>query len=173
MQSQLKSSADKAGSAVSDAMYGAGIRAAEGLVKGLEKKQKAIENAMLRIAKSMEGAIKKALKIKSPSQVMASLGDFTALGFAHGIQRSSKHAVIAAQGMAMSVAQGAALTGGPTWAGVPLAGGRGGGGSVVHQHFEFHIEGNVMTVDKLSKDIEAAFLRRGMRNPVTYPAYKR
>jgi hypothetical protein len=174
MQSQLKSSANAAGSAVSDAMYGAGIRAAEGLVKGLEKKQKAIEDAMLRIAKSMESAIKRALGIKSPSTVMARLGDFTALGMAQGIDRSSKHAVIAARGMAMSVAQGAALTGTPTWAGVSATGGRGGsGGTVVHQHFEFHIEGNVMTVDKLSKDVEAAFLRRGMRNPVTYPAYKR
>ena len=173
MQSQLKKSANAAGSAVSDSMYGAGIKAAEGLVKGLQKKQKAIEAAMLRIAKSMEGAIKKALRIKSPSQVMADLGDYTALGLAHGITRSSKHAVIAAQGMAMSVAQGAALGGSPTWAGVPAGGGRGGAPVVVHQHFEFHIAGSVATVDKLAKDVEEQFLRRGMRNPLTYPQYKR
>lgn len=172
MQSQLKKSANAAGSAVSDAMYGAGIKAAEGLVKGLEKKQKAIEAAMLRIAKSMEKAIKHALKIKSPSQVMADLGDFTALGLAHGIQRSSKHAVIAARGMAMSVQQGAALTGRPTWAGVPMAGAH-GGSVVVNQHFTFNIEGNAVTIDRLAKDVEAAFLRRGMRNPLTYPAYQR
>lgn len=172
MQKQLKKSANAAGSAVSDSMYGAGIRAAEGLVKGLERKQKAIEAAMLRIAKSMEKAIKHALRIKSPSQVMADLGDFTALGLAHGIQRSSKHAVIAARGLAMSVHQGAALTGRPTWAGVPRAG-AGGGGVVVHQHFTFHIEGNAVTIDRLAKDVETAFLKRGMRNPLTYPAYKR
>jgi len=171
MQSQLKKSANAAGAAVSDSMYGAGIKAAEGLVKGLEKKQKAIEAAMLRIAKSMEKAIKHALKIKSPSQVMADLGDYTALGLAHGIQRSSKHAVIAARGMAMSVQHGAVLAGTPTSAGTPRAGA--GGAAVVHQHFEFRIEGNAVTIDRLAKDVETAFLRRGMRNPLTYPAYQR
>lgn len=169
MQSQLKASANAAGSAVSDSMYGAGIRAAEGLVKGLEKKQKAIEDAMLRIAKSMENAIRKALKMRSPSQVMVGLGDNTALSYAHGVTRSSKHAVIAARGMAMSVQQGAALTD-RRWA---LTADGAGGAAVVHNHFTFQIEGSVATVDKLAKDVETAFLRRGMRNIATYPAYKR
>ena len=172
MQTQLKASANAAGSAIADSMYGAGIRAAEGLVKGLEKKQKAIEAAMLRIAKSMEKAIKHALGIRSPSTVMAQVGDFTALGMAAGITRSSKHAVIAARGMAMSVRHGAALTGTPAWAGMPLATAD-GGAQVVHNHFTFNVEGSVATVDKLAKDVEVAFLRRGMRNPFTYPAYKR
>ncbi|MEU5596699.1 phage tail protein [Streptomyces sp. NPDC020298] len=172
MQSQMKKSADKAGSAVADSMYGAGIRAAEGLVRGLEKKQKAIERQMLKIAKGMERAIKHALGIKSPSTVMAQVGDFTALGFAHGIDRSSKHAIIAARGMAMSVQQGATLASTPVWSGNPRAGGR-ASGTVIHQHFEFHIAGNAVTVDRLAKDIEQAFLRRGMRNPATYPSYKR
>lgn len=170
MQSQVKKSADAAGSAVSDAMYGAGIRATEGLIKGLEKKQKAIEAVMLRIAQGMEKAIKRALGIRSPSTVMAKLGDYTALGLAHGIDRSSKHAVIAARGMAMSVQQGAVIAGTPAW-GSRTAGRA--GGTVIHQHFEFHIEGNAVTMDRLAKDIEKAFLQRGMRNPMTYPAYKR
>ena len=127
---------------------------------------------MLRIAKSMETAIKKALKIKSPSQVMADVGDYTALGFAHGINRSSKHAVIAARGMAMSARHGATLTGTPPWAGLPSAGSA-VGPAVNHYHFNFEVKGSVATVDSLAKDVEAAFLRRGMRNPATYPAYKR
>ncbi|MEV7034640.1 phage tail protein [Streptomyces sp. NPDC093272] len=172
MQTQLKKSANAAGSAVSDAMYGAGIKAAEGLVAGLQKKQKSIEAAMLRIAKSMEGAIKRALKIKSPSQVMADLGDYTALGLAHGISRSSKHAVIAARGMAMSVQQGAALGASPAWTGIPAGGAR-RAGIVVHNHYHFKIEGNVRTIDGLARDVEAAFLQRGMRNPTTYQPYRR
>lgn len=172
MQGQLKSSANKAGSAVSDAMYGAGIRAAEGLVKGLERKQKAIENAMLRIAKGMEKAIKHALKIKSPSQVMADLGDYTALGLAHGIQRSSKHAVIAARGMAMSVAQGATLTSGPTWTGAPLSGGR-SPKTEVHHHMHLTVEGHVLTERKLRDVVQEQMLRLGMRNPQTYTSYNR
>lgn len=173
MQTQLKTSANKAGSAVSDAMYGAGIKAAEGLVKGLERKQKAIEAAMLRIAKSMEKSIKKALGIKSPSTVMARLGDYTALGMAAGIARSSKHAVIAARGMAMSVQQGAALTGAPSWAGAGVAGGRGGVVVHHHQHVHVSVEGHVMTERKLVDVVEKGFLQRGMRNTATYPSYKR
>lgn len=172
MQGQLKKSADKAGSAVADSMYGAGIKAAEGLVAGLEKKQKAIEDQMMKIAKSMEKSIKKALGIKSPSTVMARLGDYTALGMAHGIARSTKHAEIAARGLAMSVAQGATVTGAPSWAGVPGAGAR-GGGVIVHNHYHFKIEGNVRTIDGLARDVEKAFLQRGMRNPTTYAPYKR
>jgi len=78
-------SASSAGATAADAMYGAGIKAAEGLVKGLQSKQDAIEKQMMRIAKSMESAIKKALGIKSPSKVMEEVGDFTAEGFARGI----------------------------------------------------------------------------------------
>ncbi|MFI8535327.1 phage tail protein [Streptomyces aquilus] len=172
-QKQLKKSANAAGSAVADSMYGAGIKAAEGLVKGLEKKQKAIEAAMLRIAKSMEKAIKKALGIKSPSTVMAKLGDYTALGYAQGIDRSSKHALIAARGMAMSVQQGATLTGTPTWAGVAASGGRGGGATVVNNNVYITVEGSVLTERRLVDVVERGFLQRGMRNPTTYPAYKR
>ena len=174
MQSQLKTSANKAGTAVSDAMYGAGIKAAEGLVHGLEKKQKAIEAQMLKIAKGMEKSIKHALGIKSPSTVMAQVGDFTALGMAAGITRSSKHAVIAARGMAMSVAQGATVAGvgTPTWAGVPLNP-NSGMAAIVNHHYHFKIEGNAVTMDRLAKDVETAFLKRGARNPMTYTPYQR
>ncbi|MEU3521831.1 phage tail protein [Streptomyces sp. NPDC006654] len=173
MQAQLKKSANAAGSAVSDAMYGAGIRAADGLVKGLEKKQKSIEAAMLRIAKSMEKAIKAALKIKSPSQVMADVGDYTALGLAHGIRRSSKHAVIAARGMAMSVAHGATLAGSPTWSGVPR-GGVVGGAPVTNIHIHIEPKGHVLTTNReLREIVEQEMVRLGARNSMTYQPYKR
>jgi hypothetical protein len=172
LQKNLKSSANKAGSAVADAMYGAGIKAAEGLVKGLEKQQKAIEAAMLRIAKSMEKALKAALGIHSPSTVMANVGDFTALGFAHGITRSSKHAVIAARGMAMSVAQGATLTGSPTWAGISHGG---GGPMVVHNHYHAHVtvEGHVMTERNLRDVVEKQMTQLGARNSQTWQPFRR
>ncbi|WP_445520432.1 phage tail protein [Streptomyces sp. NEAU-174] len=85
LQAQLVSSADKAGTTVADSMYGAGIKAADGLVKGLTEKQKAIEAQMMTIAKSMERAIKSALGIRSPSRVMAKLGQHTADGFNQGL----------------------------------------------------------------------------------------
>nr|WP_237532067.1 phage tail tape measure protein [Streptomyces sp. SID8352] len=85
-QAALVSAAGKAGGAAGDAMYAAGIQAARGLVAGLQKEQKSIEAQMLRIAKSMTKAVKKALGIKSPSRVMARLGAFTAQGLVRGIE---------------------------------------------------------------------------------------
>lgn len=87
-QKQIGKAAGDAGQTASDAMYAAGIKAAEGLVKGLEKKKKSIEDAMLSIARSMEKAIKKALGIKSPSKVMEDVGHYTAEGFAVGMKKN-------------------------------------------------------------------------------------
>ncbi|MGW5477715.1 phage tail tape measure protein [Streptomyces sp. NPDC004008] len=169
LQKATTSAADSAGKAVADSMYGAGLKSAQGLVKGLQSQQKAIEKQMMSIAKSMQRAIKKALGIHSPSRVFADIGQWIPRGLAAGVEGAAHHATRAVDRLAGSVA--GAGTRSLVGAGLATAGG--GGGTVVHQHFEFHIEGNVTTVDKLSKDIEAAFLRRGMRNPLTYPAYKR
>ncbi|WP_445524807.1 phage tail tape measure protein [Streptomyces cyslabdanicus] len=85
-QSALVTAAGKAGTTAGDAMYGAGIAAAQGLVKGLQKEQKSIEAQMLKIAKSMSKSIKKALGIKSPSKVMALVGQYTAQGLVKGVE---------------------------------------------------------------------------------------
>jgi hypothetical protein len=175
LQTTMKKSADAAGSAVADSMYGAGIKAADGLVKGLEKQQKNIEAAMMKIANSMQSAIKHALGIKSPSTVMARLGDFTAQGFAHGIDRSSKHAVIAARGMAMSVAQGAALTGTPSLTASMPALTAAAPAAVVHHHYEpqITVEGHVLTERGLRDVVQEQMLRLGSRNSATWQPYKR
>ncbi|XUM01221.1 phage tail tape measure protein [Streptomyces venezuelae ATCC 10712] len=85
-QAQLVAAANKAGTTAGDAMYGAGIQAAQGLVKGLQKEQKAIERQMLTIALAMQKAIKRALGIRSPSRVMASLGQYIPAGLVRGIE---------------------------------------------------------------------------------------
>ncbi|WP_432041406.1 phage tail tape measure protein [Streptomyces cadmiisoli] len=85
-QSALVKAASSAGSTAGNAMYGAGIQAAQGLVKGLLSHQKYIENTMLRIAKGMSSSIRKALGIKSPSRVMALVGRYTAQGLVRGIE---------------------------------------------------------------------------------------
>jgi hypothetical protein len=84
LQAELSKSANKAGTVTADAMYGAGIRAAEGLVKGLTAQQSAIEAAMMNIAKAMEKSIKKALGIKSPAKVMEPIGDYAFQGVEAG-----------------------------------------------------------------------------------------
>ena len=57
----------------------------QGLIRGLESQDKALEAAMLRMAKSMQKAIRKALGIKSPSKVFEQLGAYTGQGFARGV----------------------------------------------------------------------------------------
>ncbi|MGY4960370.1 phage tail protein [Streptomyces sp. 900105245] len=89
-QGALVSAAGKAGSAAGEAMYGAGIRAGQGIVAGLKKQQKSIEQQMLKIAQAMSKAIRKALGIKSPSRVMARVGAYTAEGLRQGIESGRK-----------------------------------------------------------------------------------
>jgi hypothetical protein len=88
MQAQIGSAAKSAGATAADAMYGAGIKAAQGLVNGLLSQKAGIEKSMMAIAKSMEKAIKAALGIKSPSRVMQEVGHYTAEGFAVGLEKN-------------------------------------------------------------------------------------
>ncbi|MFF7452094.1 MULTISPECIES: hypothetical protein [unclassified Streptomyces] len=85
-QQALVNAAGAAGTMAGNAMYGAGIKAGEGLVRGLASHQKQIEAQMLKIAKSMQAAIKKALGIKSPSRVMADIGRYIPRGLVKGIE---------------------------------------------------------------------------------------
>ncbi|MET9517412.1 hypothetical protein [Streptomyces sp. NPDC002994] len=88
LQKQLTASANAAGKTTADAMYGAGIKAAEGIVAGLTAKKAAIESAMMSIAKAMEAAIKKALGIKSPAKRLEPVGDFAFQGVERGWTKS-------------------------------------------------------------------------------------
>jgi hypothetical protein len=114
MNQSIRQSADDAGDVAADALYAAGIKAAEGLVKGLERQKASIEKVMLNIAKSMEKAIKKALGIKSPSRVMQKLGHYTAEGFALGIEKNSRpeHAWTSMLNVPASSSGGASYAGG-------------------------------------------------------------
>ncbi|MFI9205292.1 hypothetical protein [Streptomyces sp. NPDC053048] len=89
LQEELAKYAKQAGKTASDAMYANGIAVAEGIVKGLEARQKVIEAQMLKIADAMVDAIKKSLGIHSPSRVFAKLGGFVGQGFAKGIEGES------------------------------------------------------------------------------------
>lgn len=157
MQSQINASAKKAGDATADAMFGAGAKAAEGLIAGLEKKQKAIEKAMMKIAKSMEKALKKALGIKSPSKVMEQVGDFTAEGFAVGVKKNS----------AKDAAWSSMLSPSPTGtASSGSYGGRSGGPSVINVYIgekkidEIILDSNRRSVRTRGGNVQATFGRK-------------
>lgn len=90
MNQSIRQSADDTGDIAAEALYGAGIKAAEGFVKGLEKQKKHLERQMTQLAEYLEKAIKKALGIKSPSKVMEKLGSYTAEGFGIGIEKNAR-----------------------------------------------------------------------------------
>lgn len=71
---------------LSENLYRSGQNAANGLVKGLTAEKRAVEIAGQKLADSLAAAVKKALKIKSPSRVMMGIGKFVPQGLALGIQ---------------------------------------------------------------------------------------
>lgn len=103
LQGQAKTAAGAVGTATADAMYKAGIDSAKGLVKGLKSQAKNIAKAMAKIAAEMVKAIKKELKIHSPSQVFHEIGDWITRGLANGINAGTGTAAGAALAMAGAV----------------------------------------------------------------------
>ncbi|MFE2832158.1 phage tail tape measure protein [Streptomyces mirabilis] len=169
LQKATQGAANGVGAAVADSMYGAGLKSAQGLVKGLQSQEKAIERQMMKIAKSMQKAIKHALGIKSPSAVFAEIGTWIPKGLAKGIEGSVHHATQAVHRMAGSVSAAASFAG----AGLAMSGG--GGGTVIN-HFEIHIEpkGHVLSTNRELRDlVQQEFARLGMRNSQTWAPYKR
>lgn len=69
-QKQIAEAAAAAGKTTADAMYGAGIKAAEGLVAGLKKQQAKIVASMLNATVALEKAIKRALGRKGAGGIV-------------------------------------------------------------------------------------------------------
>ncbi|MFJ6566422.1 hypothetical protein ACIQNU_03320 [Streptomyces sp. NPDC091292] len=84
-QYKVNAQAESLGKIGADRLYDSGKNAGKGFLKGLDSQQDAIEKQMVKIAKGMEKAIKKALGIKSPSTVMAQLGQYSTEGLAVGL----------------------------------------------------------------------------------------
>ncbi|MFE7229867.1 peptidoglycan DD-metalloendopeptidase family protein [Streptomyces sp. NPDC057596] len=107
-QASIDKAASKYGKDAADAMYDAGVNSGKGYLTGLQSTQKLIEAQMAKIAKAVQKSIKVELRIKSPSKVLESLGRFTGLGFARGVQRTVPDAQAAAVRMAGAVRRTAA-----------------------------------------------------------------
>ncbi|MEU0157931.1 hypothetical protein ABZ154_03560 [Streptomyces sp. NPDC006261] len=121
LQAQLAKSAKGTGTSVAGALYDAGVKAAQGLVDGLKKQQKNIEKQMTAIAAAMVKAIKKALKIKSPSRVFMGIGEMSGAGLQEGMLRS-RRAVAAASASMASAAVGAADVASRAMSTIPVPG---------------------------------------------------
>lgn len=151
LQTQIDKSATTLGRAGADAMYDSGKNAGKGFLRGLSDQQKAIEAQMLRIAKGMQRAIKKALGIKSPSRVMAELGRYSTEGLAVGLVQR-----LPVLDKALGTVTGRVAAARPV-IGRPAAAGRVGSGQapvVVHVHVHGHV------IDRLgaARAMQEAFL---------------
>lgn len=107
--------ANRAGQVVTEGFYKGGLSAADGLVRGLERKEKAIQDAMVRLAKSMEKALKKALGIRSPARKpmewMEPVGDGFVIGIdnqASKIDKAMNRLVTAPSGLGGGFSSGSA-----------------------------------------------------------------
>ncbi|MFI2300183.1 hypothetical protein ACH5AL_15270 [Actinacidiphila glaucinigra] len=85
MQAQLVDASNVLGRTGADVLFDAGKNAGAGFLAGLQGQRKAIEKLMLDIAKSMQKAIRTALRIKSPSVVFRKIGEMTGLGLRLGL----------------------------------------------------------------------------------------
>ena len=89
LDAQLDSVSGSLGTTAAANLYQAGVDAAQGLVNGLASQQATIEGQMNVIARLMVKAIKKKLKIKSPSKIFEELGDQSMEGLAGGLTKST------------------------------------------------------------------------------------
>lgn len=112
-------------------MYGAGIEAANGLVRGLQAKEEAIAKQMIRISQIMVRAIRRALGIQSPSKVFAGLGGSIGDGLAQGIN-GRQGAVAAATAALVEVPSASRLRADVSVTGQPQPAGTAAGGFVVN-----------------------------------------
>ncbi|WP_329214789.1 phage tail tape measure protein [Streptomyces sp. NBC_01485] len=93
------------GKSMADTMYDAGTQAGRGFLTGLQAQQAALQKQMESLADALVAAVKKKLKIKSPSGVFRDqVGKQVALGTAAGIAAHVPHVVATAQRMADAAA---------------------------------------------------------------------
>ncbi|MFF7313340.1 hypothetical protein [Streptomyces sp. NPDC008137] len=112
LQGQLAGAATATGNTVGDALYSAGIRAAQGLVAGLRSQEATIEKTMRRIATGMLTTVKKAHKTRSPSRAFAEIGVMDMEGWRGGLMSSSARVLEAARSVAAGVLDAASGVGG-------------------------------------------------------------
>jgi hypothetical protein len=90
LQKGLNTSASKLAGGVGNQFYASGVAAARGLVQGLQSQRKHLLAIAKGLAKGLRDAIRKELKIKSPSRALAEDGRFAGLGFLQGLTGTRK-----------------------------------------------------------------------------------
>jgi TP901 family phage tail tape measure protein len=173
IESQILSSSRKLGSVGAPAMYQSGVQIGEGIAEGLKSDLSKIESAMATVAEKAVEAIKKKMKISSPSGVMVPIGMEIPAGLAAGIDAGTGTAMAAMLRMGGQVsgwhapAAGAAAGGGHAAPYGGYAGGSGGGqGVTVHNHYETHVtvQGTVTAQTDLLESLRGLQLQHASNN---------
>jgi chorismate mutase len=110
LQSKLDASTATLGRVGADKLYDSGKNATKGFLAGLASQEKQLEAIMVKIAKSMQKALRKALGIKSPARAMIPDGINTARGVAVGVLQGLPHVDRAMQAVAGRMAGQAAAS---------------------------------------------------------------
>jgi hypothetical protein len=144
LSQKVKSESDTFGKTWAGQMYDSGIKAAEGIMKGLQSRESAIMATIRALANEMVAEIKRTLKIKSPSGVMADeVGAMIPAGLIAGIQGGAG-GVASAMASLVRVPQVGAVGVG---LGQSIAtGGVRGGDTHVHLHLQNGIVGDAQQV---------------------------
>jgi TP901 family phage tail tape measure protein len=85
LQADIDKTAGRLGKDGANMLYDSGSQAGKGFLSGLRAQEQAIIDWMAKLAAKLQKALKKALKIKSPSRVMADIGSQTTQGLTAGI----------------------------------------------------------------------------------------
>ncbi|MGZ0231109.1 phage tail tape measure protein [Streptomyces sp. CPS1] len=98
------------GQSMANLMYDSGKQAGKGFLSGLKGQEKDLEKQMAKLAKDLVSEVKKALKIKSPSQVFRDqVGKQIALGVVVGMDAHRPHIAAAAHRMVTTARKAAVL----------------------------------------------------------------
>ncbi|MEU1731388.1 hypothetical protein [Streptosporangium sp. NPDC020145] len=163
VQAQIDKTSRSLGRSSADMLYDAGKMAGKGFLTGLEGEIKSLDKSMDKLAKHMAASIKKALHIKSPSQLPAirQAGAMTVAGVAAGMSGNLGVLDTASQAMAVRLSRTA---GAPRpvmrASSVPLT----GRGAVVQQIIHVHVAGSVWAERDLFQVVQRQALQRNRRN---------
>jgi hypothetical protein len=91
LETQINKSTASLGQVGADRMYDSGKNSAKGFLKGLLSQEADLKKTMIKIAKSMQHALREALGIKSPATKMKPDGINTARGIAVGLISGIPH----------------------------------------------------------------------------------
>ncbi|MDX3294604.1 replication protein [Streptomyces scabiei] len=84
------------GRTMADAMFDAGAQAGKGFLTGLQAQEAELQKAMDRLGAGLVAAIRKKLKIKSPSRVTQWVGEMTGAGVGVGLDNTAANVAAAA-----------------------------------------------------------------------------